>query len=453
MIEFRLPPPRHNEGAGSMGPNSNRLGRGIRFVAGAAALLLLAACASYTPQPYDRAALEGRAVAKEEDGLTISAVALGPDEAAAVFGVPTFSEDIQPVWVRVTNERARDVTLLPLFFDAIYYTPAEAAFIHHGWLTGETNRQIDRAFTERALPLRVPAGATVEGYLYGTADLGQKALNFIYVGDGEAIHSSMVVPVPGLAIESVDLDTIYAPAEIRNIDDPAELRAAIEALPCCVTDKSGETEADPLNFVLLADATTGLTAMIAGGWDRTEGVTGATAIETTLSFLFGTTYRYSPVSNLYVFGRKQDAAFQIARGDIHERNHLRLWLTPLRFRGTPVWIGAISRDIGVIRSGFGTTHKIDPAVDEERWYLAQSLARAQALKRFAYAGGGPVSTSENPRSSVDPQNVFYSDGLRIVMELSDTPVALDEIERIRWVDTGSVRPTAAAQDAGTSGGS
>ena len=75
-------------------------------------------------------------------------------------------------------------------------------------------------------------------------------------------------------------------------------------------------------------------------------MTRASALKTFGSFIFGSLYRYSPVSDLYAFGRKQDAAFQITRDDIHQRNHLRLWLTPLRFQGRPGWIGGISREIG-----------------------------------------------------------------------------------------------------------
>ena len=69
------------------------------------------------------------------------------------------------------------------------------------------------------------------------------------------------------------------------------------------------------------------------------------------------------------FGRKQDIALQKARGTIHRRNHLRLWLTPLHFNNKEVWIGQISRDIGVRftrKSHNFVTHKIDLDVDEVR---------------------------------------------------------------------------------------
>jgi hypothetical protein len=110
--------------------------------------------------------------------------------------------------------------------------------------------------------------------------------------------------------------------------------------------------------------------------------------KTVKSFLFGGRYRYSPVSAFYVFGRAQDVAFQRARTSIHERNHLRLWLAPMRFKGKPVWIGQISRDIGVrLTWKTITAHKIDPNTDETRDFLIQDLWYSAGLKKFGYVKG------------------------------------------------------------------
>ena len=79
----------------------------------------------------------------------------------------------------------------------------------------------------------------------------------------------------------------------------------------------------------------------------------------TNSFLFGGRYRYSPVSALCVFGRPQDVAFQRTRTSIHERNHARLWLAPIRFEHKFVWIGQISRYIGLF-SGYQTSPQLFP---------------------------------------------------------------------------------------------
>jgi len=392
------------------------------------AALTLAGCGTFNPQPIDTVDFKDRVTTSTQDGVTISAVALGPQEAQAVFGRPLFSEGIQPVWVEVENNTTEDIFLMQLFFDPLHYTPAEAAFISHISFSGDVNTQIDAHFEEHGLEAGVKAGTRQEGFLFVTPDLGAKVLNFVFVGDNTEIDQTMVVVVPGLAIEETNPSDLYGPDDITNLTTRSELWAAIEALPCCVTDATGTVEADPLNFVLIGTEEVTYSSLIAAGWDETETVTSASAVRTTMSFLFGSAYRYSPISDLYVFGRKQDGAFQITRADIDERNHLRVWLTPLQFQGRPVWVGAISRDIGVIMSGIGTTHKIDPDVDAERWYLAQSFARAQALSRIGYAPGGPVSLPDNPRSSVEPKNIFYSDGERIVLELSDSSIGLDEID-------------------------
>ena len=66
------------------------------------------------------------------------------------------------------------------------------------------------------------------------------------------------------------------------------------------------------------------------------------------------------------------------------------------YQGLPVWIGQISRDIGVrfIWDIPPTTHKIDPDTDEARDGLIQDLAYSQALLRFGYVkGAGPAQRS------------------------------------------------------------
>ena len=116
-------------------------------------------------------------------------------------------------------------------------------------------------------------------------------------------------------------------------------------------------------------------------------MTAGSSWRTVKAFLTGSEYKYSPISALYVFGRPQDIGLQKARDTIHERNHLRLWLSPVRFRGEAVWIGAISRDIGVFfttRAWNLTTHAIDPEVDEARDYLVEDIATAQALREIRF---------------------------------------------------------------------
>ena len=136
----------------------------------------------------------------------------------------------------------------------------------------------------------------------------------------------------------------------------------------------------------------------------------------------------APVSSLYAFGRKQDVALQRGRSTIAQRNHMRLWLAPFRCEGRPVWIGQVSRDIGVkstTKSPTLTTHVIDPVVDESREYLLHSLLHHDAVSRFAFVRGVGEATRDSPRYNLtgDP---YITDGMRLVVWISSEPVDPNE---------------------------
>ncbi|NCF16489.1 MAG: hypothetical protein GWP62_14350, partial [Gammaproteobacteria bacterium] len=192
---------------------------------------------------------------------------------------------------------------------------------------------------------------------------------------------------------------------------------------------------DPLNIAFVGEIKDLYYSFLRAGWDETETIYGSSLWKTMTSAIGGGEYRYSPVSALYVYGRAQDAALQRARTSIHERNHLRIWLTPMRFEGKPVWIGQISRDIGVrFTTKTITTHKIDPDVDETREFLVEDIAYSQGLAKIGYVGGVGEAPFDAPRGNLtgDP---YFTDGLRAVMWVSGSPSAIDEID---IVDLGSL---------------
>jgi hypothetical protein len=95
--------------------------------------------------------------------------------------------------------------------------------------------------------------------------------------------------------------------------------------------------------------------------------------------------------------------------------------------GTPVWVGQISRDIGVrLTRKTITTHKIDPSVDETRWYLMQDLYFSEGLERFGFVEGVGAAPPERPRFNFtgDP---YETDGLRAVLWLSAQPVSYHRV--------------------------
>ncbi len=150
--------------------------------------------------------------------------------------------------------------------------------------------------------------------------------------------------------------------------------------------------------------------------------------------LAGRAYRVAPVSSLYVFGRPQDIALQRARSLISQRNHMRLWLAPFRYQGRSVWIGQISRDIGIkatMQSPSLTTHVIDPYVDEAREYLLQSLLHHHGVKRFGFVAGVGKTTPEQPRTNLT-EDPYFTDGLRLLVVLAQQPTPPHRARNFHW---------------------
>ena len=103
-------------------------------------------------------------------------------------------------------------------------------------------------------------------------------------------------------------------------------------------------------------------------------------------------------------------------------------LIRVEWRGKPVWIGQISRDIGVHWAWPTiTTHKIDPNVDETREFLVEDLAYTQGLGKLGYVGGVGSASYDEPRGNLtgDP---YFTDGRRVVMWITGEPTSIREIE-------------------------
>jgi len=182
-------------------------------------------------------------------------------------------------------------------------------------------------------------------------------------------------------------------------------------------------------------------ALVRRGWRPTEVKRFGSIVRMVKSALAGERYPYAPVSDLYVYGRAQDFALQKARDNIHQRNHLRLWLSPLRYHGKSVWVGQISRDIGsrlTIHSPTLTTHKIDPDVDEARAALSEDMAYSQSLAKIGLVQGVGAAPKTAPRGNLttDP---YYTDGFRHVLVFDRRPTSLADIEFFPWLTGDAIK--------------
>ena len=377
------------------------------------------------PPPNDRV------YTQTEGNIRVTTAVPSADETYEIFGARLYRRNIQPVWVKIENLGEEILWFLPASLDAAYFTPIETSYrLQDRLRLLDLNPDINRNLYRRSMGVNLEPGETRSGYVFTRIDQGTKSFNVDVVGPSDHFMMTFFVPVPGLKLDhyNVDWKNLYSPEEIRDVS-LEELGAELAAMPCCVTDKKGKNLGDPLNIAVVGDLQDTYYSFVRAGWDETETIYSGSLLQTAKSAISGSEYRYSPVSALYVFGRPQDVAFQKARASIHERNHLRLWMTPLRYEGRPVWIGQISRDIGVrFTTKTVTTHKIDPDVDETREYLLEDLAYSQSLSGFGYVPGVGAAAFEEPRGNLtgDP---YFTDGLRIVLFLASEPTDISELTR------------------------
>ena len=397
-------------------------------------ILILTGCASFKPYPVDEVPFRVRSQTKYEGNVRITAAVPSAKESRKIFGVHTYRRGVQPIWLEIENNDEEPIWFLPMGLDPDYFTAIEAAYRNHFTYLTPVNDEMNRRFYQKSQVIYIEPGSKRTGFVFTPVDKGTKEFSVDLMGEDHQMRTlTFFINVPGLRVDhqNVDFEALYSEDEIVSLDEEG-LRKTLENLACCTTDRGGSVQGDPLNIVVIGEGEDLFHTFIRVGWDETETIYAGSAMKTAASFFFGGRYRYSPVSGLYVFGRTQDVAFQRARETIHERNHLRLWLSPWRFENKPVWVGQISRDIGVRFTWKTiTTHKIDPDVDETRDFLIQDLLYAHGLEKIAYVKGvGPAPIS-NPRKNLtgDP---YFTDGYRAVLWISSELTNFEEVELMNW---------------------
>jgi hypothetical protein len=391
----------------------------------------LSACSAFAPEPHVGAPFHLRIEAKQDADFRVSAVALSGEEARRYLGVDLEKKGVRPIWVEIENLSEQGAWYFPIGTDPAYFAPYEVAYMFHRWWTAGRNRRIADHLLQVAIPMEVPARGTVRGFVFAHEGEGTGYVRIQIVDDIKVHEFRFVSRVPGERwdFHRVDFATLYPESHVRDLDFPS-LLAEVEKLPCCAADEKGNLDADPLNLVLVGTRREVAFPLVQRGWNLTEPFDVQSAWRSVKAFVLGSTYRTSPVSPLYLFGRPQDAALQKPRNDIDRRNHIRLWLAPFTLAGKPVWVGQVSRDIGVrftTRSWYLTTHKIDPDVDEDRDYLLQELVMTGYLSRATFVPGVGAAPRSAPRHNLtgDP---YFTDGKRLLLVLDPKPRSIEDIQ-------------------------
>jgi hypothetical protein len=150
-----------------------------------------------------------------------------------------------------------------------------------------------------------------------------------------------------------------------------------------VTHTKDGIAGDPLNVALVGTRPQVMKIMVAAQWYPSDPLTLKSCLEIAEASVLRRPYETAPVSNLYLFDRQQDLAFEHPVGhDPRKRHHVRFWKTDkLDTDGRPIWVGAAVYDehVGFSKTTGEITHVTGADIDEERDKLFHDLTQTGEL--------------------------------------------------------------------------
>jgi hypothetical protein len=162
---------------------------------------------------------------------------------------------------------------------------------------------------------------------------------------------------------------------------------------------------DPVNVALVGTKEELIAAMVAAKWQPADPITFKSSVKLVKSVVLHRPDDKAPVSNLYLWKRKEDLAFEQQVGrDAARRHHVRFWESKRQIGGRPLWLGSATFDtkVGFSHTTGMITHHIDADIDADRDKLLKDLAAgldsSQAIDGFQVkcegrnGGGDPYHT-------------------------------------------------------------
>ncbi len=176
--------------------------------------------------------------------------------------------------------------------------------------------------------------------------------------------------------------------------------------------------ADPVNIQICGtDGQIGA-AFASAGWYRADEIDFITSARISIDSILGRAYTTAPVSNLYLFGRKEDLAFERPGINVRQRDHIRLWNTSRTGdEMRPIWIGGATKDtkVELSKTNYLPTHGIAPDVDDERDLVVSELAQTGfVIQDTTCPGFGKETHAFN--GGGDP---YFTDGQVAVLTLAN----------------------------------
>jgi hypothetical protein len=218
--------------------------------------------------------------------------------------------------------------------------------------------------------------------------------------------SAAVRLLAGLLVVYLAAAYLIAPAAWKRY---TRRHPALEDVPG-VTHTSSGIPGDPINVSLIGAKTEVLRIMLAAKWYPSDPLTLRSCLEIAEATVLKRPYDDAPVSNLFLWGRKEDLAFEQPVGsDPRKRHHVRFWRSEKDDPdGRPIWVGAAIYDerVGFSHTTGQITHHTGGDIDAERDLLFRDLQGTGDLLD-TYIVKGFHTTCRGRNGGGDP---WYTDG-------------------------------------------
>ena len=141
---------------------------------------------------------------------------------------------------------------------------------------------------------------------------------------------------------------------------------------------------DPINLAFIGSKVELEQLFMNSGWTIAEKLSLRSSIKMIIASVLAKSYPSAPVSSLFLFGKRQDIAFEKQiENNPRRRHHVRFWQTPENWYlpgGIQAdWLGAATYDKKVGFSFFTgqVTHKINSDVDKERDFVLETFEESK----------------------------------------------------------------------------
>jgi hypothetical protein len=222
-------------------------------------------------------------------------------------------------------------------------------------------------------------------------------------------------------------DLILTLDEPLTVDSPSPPTAATEISPGLATalqtmlagapqrvQSKAKKPGDPLNLIVIGNSDQILNAFKQAGWTEARKLGTVSAVGTMRAMVSDNGYENAPVSQLYLFGRVEDLAFEKMLDTFMKRHHLRLWRTLVATPdGRDIWLGASTHDIGLDVHLGVVSHAIDTNLDAERAKVgADLMAGGLVAAERLVARPNPLTEGKTATGGT-----WTTDGQMLVIEL------------------------------------